>query len=46
MENTDGSEIDGSTVDEVRNFVILRTLSETILFFKIDFGHLIAGQKI
>ncbi|XP_068711952.1 uncharacterized protein [Montipora capricornis] len=43
VENTDGSEIDESKVDEVRNFVILRTLSETILFFKIDFGHLIAG---
>lgn len=40
-ENTDGKKIKESTVDDVRNYVILRTFSEALLLFKIDLGYLI-----
>lgn len=40
-ESTDGGKITESAVDDVRNYVVMRTLYETLLLFKEDLGHLI-----
>ncbi|KAJ7385538.1 hypothetical protein OS493_015110 [Desmophyllum pertusum] len=42
-ENTDSGKLKESSVDDVRNYVIVRTLGGVLLPFKRDLGHLMAG---
>lgn len=42
-ENTDSGKVKESSVDDVRNYVIVRTLGGVLLPFKRDLGHLMAG---
>ena len=40
-ENTENGNIKDSLVDDVRNYVVVETLAQVMLYFKGDLGHLI-----
>lgn len=40
-ENAESGKIKDSVVDDVRNYVVVHTLAQVMLFFKGDLGHLI-----